>query len=794
MHLTMKSTLTILAVFLSSSALCQQADSQVSQQDPKSTADYMSNATGITRSLKINNQLNVPNNHPQYNSNENREDMENVGQVNRLVENRKSEKSEFQNFIKYATGKNLSFFGSDFFSNAPTTFAPLQNTPLSSEYVLGPGDEVVVRAWGSVDIDYRAVVDRSGNISIPTIGTITLAGVNAGNAETAVKSAISKLYRDVNVNVTFGRLRAMTVYVVGQAKKPGSYTVSGYSTLVTALLASGGPNPTGSMRNVQVKRGGKTVGTLDMYAFLAKGDKSNDVKLQDGDTIYIPPAVGHVALIGKVNVPAIYELKSTNETLSSILDLAGGLPVVADPRRAFLERIEPNKSQPRSVEDFALNKAGLAKTLKDGDVLTVTPITPEFSNAVSLHGNVGQELRVPFKDGMRVRDLIPNREVLITRASIERQNFEGKEGRLNNEERDDNNRKDSSTTGFTDNTRVEVKNTAAISARIGNLIDDVNWDYAVIERVDRNTLNVSLIPFNLGKAMESTESQDNVLLQPGDSVTVFSQNDIQVPVAKRKVFARIEGEVNVPGVYQMSPGETIQSLIAKAGGTTTNAYLFGIEFYREQVRKEQQANLEKAVRRLESQMRSENAKAAANDSGAQDPAAIAAKLKAAKESSAEAIAKLSELKATGRISFGLAANDDSFNKLPSLKLENGDHLVIPSRPDFVHVFGAVNQESSMIWNKGGTVSKYLADAGPTSEADLENVFVLRANGTVLSSTGRGWFSSVNSAELMPGDSIVVPEKLNKESAYKTFTNGLKDWAQILSGFGISAAAIKSLRQ
>jgi len=275
---------------------------------------------------------------------------------------------------------------------------------------------------------------------------------------------------------------------------------------------------------------------------------------------------------------------------------------------------------------------------------------------------------------------------------------------------------------------------------------------------------------------------------------VFSQNDIQVPVAKRKVFARIEGEVNVPGVYQMSPGETIQSLIAKAGGTTTNAYLFGTEFYREQVRKEQQANLEKAVRRLESQMRSENAKAAANDTGSQDPAAVAAKLKAAKESSAEAIAKLSELKATGRISFGLAANDDSFNKLPSLKLENGDHLVIPSRPDFVHVFGAVNQESSMIWNKGGTVGKYLADAGPTSEADLENVFVLRANGTVLSSTGRGWFSSVNSAELMPGDSIVVPEKLNKESAYKTFTNGLKDWAQILSGFGISAAAIKSLRQ
>ena len=781
MHLKMKSTLPIFAILLASRVFAQQADQQ-GNAEVKSNADFMGNATGVSRSLKISNlpaaQFNNEQNIPQ----QSRAGFEGNSQLGRAADNKKIEKSEFQNFIKYATGKNLALFGSEFFANTPSSFAPLQNTPVPSEYVLGPGDEVTVRAWGSVDIDYRATIDRNGVINIPTIGTVSLAGVKAGDADSVIKSSVAKLYRDVAVSVSFGRLRAITVYVVGQASQPGSYTVSGFSTLVTALLVSGGPNTTGSMRNVQVKRSGKTVGSLDMYAFLAKGDKSNDVKLQDGDTIYIPPAFGHVALMGKVNVPAVYELKSANETLSSMLEVAGGLPVIADPRRAFLERIEPGKSQPRSVEDFALNKVGLAKTLKNGDVLTVASITPEFSNAVSLRGNVGQQLRVPFKAGMRIRDLIPNREALMTRASIERQNYEGKEA------------EGDTSPAFGDNTRFRLNDTSSISSRIGNLIDDVNWDYAVIERIDRETLNVSLIPFNLGKAMEDPANSDNVLLQPGDSVTVFSQNDIQVPIAKRKVFARVEGEVNVPGVYQMSPGETLQSLIAKAGGTTTNAYLFGTEFYREQVRKEQQANLEKAVRRLESQMRSENAKAAANDSGGQDPAAIAAKLKAAQEASAQTIAKMHELKATGRISFGLAANDENFDTLPVLKLENGDHLVVPSRPDFVHVFGAVNQESSMIWRKGGSVGKYLADAGPTSEADLENVFVLRANGTVLSSTGRGWFSSVNSAELMPGDSIVVPEKLNKESAYKTFTNGLKDWAQILSGFGITAAAIKSLRQ
>jgi protein involved in polysaccharide export with SLBB domain len=136
------------------------------------------------------------------------------------------------------------------------------------------------------------------------------------------------------------------------------------STLVTALFASGGPNANGSMRRVQVKRAGKVVAELDLYAFIAKGDKSADIKLQDGDSIYIPPAGGYVAMAGKVNTPAIYELKSGNDTIESLLDFAGGMPVIADPRRAFLERIDPNKNHPRSVEEFALNEEGLKRTAR----------------------------------------------------------------------------------------------------------------------------------------------------------------------------------------------------------------------------------------------------------------------------------------------------------------------------------------------------------------------------------------------------------------------------------------------
>ncbi len=751
----MKSTLPIVAFLAVSSAFAQQAE--------VATMDVQSQ---VSKPARITNQAGL--------QMQSRPAGDEVPQRIENKNNEKTENSEFQSFIRYATGKSLPVFGADFFQNTPSSFAPLQNTPVPSEYMLGAGDELLIRAWGSLDVDYRAVVDRNGAISIPTIGNINLAGVKASDAEAVIRSSIAKLYRDVTVNVSFGRLRAITVYVVGQARKPGSYTVSGFSTLVTALLVSGGPNAAGSMRNVQVKRNGKVQGSLDLYAFIAKGDKSSDIKLQDGDTIFIPAAVGHIALTGKVNTPAIFELKTANESISSVLDLAGGMPVVADPRRAFLERLDPSKSQPRTVEEFALNGAGLAKTLKNGDLLTVTAITPDFANAVTLRGNVNQALRVPFKSGMRIRDLIPNRESLITRASVQRQN-------------------DILLQQTVDGLDEKKENASSLSARIGNLFDDVNWDYAVIERIDRATLNVSLIPFNLGRALDTANAEDNLQLQAGDAVTVFSQNDIRVPVAKRKVFARIEGEVNVPGVYQMAPGETLQSLVAKAGGATSNAYLFGTEFYRDKVRAEQQVNLEKTIRRLESQLRTESAKSTANQSGA-DGQLAALKVKSEQDSGMQALARMRELKATGRVSLDLSANDENTDKLPQLKLENGDQLIIPSRPDFVHIFGAVNQESSVIWRKGTTVEKYLANAGVTSEADVEGIFVLRANGTVLSSTGRGWFSSVSSAEVMPGDSIVVPERLNKETTYKSVINGLKDWAQILSGFGISAAAIKSLRQ
>ena len=682
--------------------------------------------------------------------------------------------SEFQKFIADSTGKILPVFGTEFFANAPGTFTPISGAPVPADYPLGVGDELMIRGTGSIDIDYRATIDRSGQISIPTVGTVSLAGVKASDAESVIRNAVATMYKGVKINVNFGKLRAITIYVVGQANRPGTYTVSSLSTLVTTLFASGGPNANGSMRHLQVKRAGKVVADLDLYAFIAKGDKSADIKLQDGDSIYIPAATGHVALVGKVNTPAIYELRTANDTIESMLDIAGGMPVVADPRRAYLERIDASKSQPRSVEQFALSDAGLKRTLKNGDVLNITSITPDFSNAVILRGNVDQAIRAPFVAGMHVSDLIPNREYLITRSSIKRQNSAVSTG---------------------ENDKLTNEAVGNIASRIGGLIDEINWDYAVVERINRSDLTVSLIPFNLGKVFSEPSSPDNVQLQPGDTVTIFSQQDVAVPMDKRRVFVRVEGEVKVPGVYQMNAGETLQSLLVRAGGTTADAYFFGTAFYREQVRAEQQANLEKAAIKLENQLRIEQSKSLANVRAVSvDAQATEAQRQANLEIAQENIARFKQLKPTGRIAFGLDPAEKSFARLPQLKLENGDRLVIASKPEFIHIFGAVNAEASPMWRSNTRVDDYLKKAGLTTEADAENVFVMRTDGSVVARNTESWaFGGIGGVIVMPGDTIVVPEKFDKETAWAKFTKGTREWAQIFANFGLGAAAIKILR-
>ena len=199
--------------------------------------------------------------------------------------------------------KKVARFGAAFFRNPPSTFAPGNEVPVGPDYIVGPGDSFRIDVWGMVQGAWTVTVDRNGLVSIPTVGTFPVAGLTFGQLKTTLGQAVGRLYSGFEISVSMGQLRSITVFVTGHARKPGSYTVSSLSTLVNALLACGGPDGNGSMRDVQVKRSGKVVAHFDLYDFLLKGDKTHDVRLQPQDVIFISQAGGSGGPLGQREDP-----------------------------------------------------------------------------------------------------------------------------------------------------------------------------------------------------------------------------------------------------------------------------------------------------------------------------------------------------------------------------------------------------------------------------------------------------------------------------------------------------------
>lgn len=261
---------------------------------------------------------------------------------------------------------------------------------IQGRVVLGPGDELVIRAWGKIDLDARVTVDRNGQIFLSKVGVVTVAGLRFEQAEGYLHAAISALYKDFDLNVALGKLPSIQVFVLGSARRPGVYTVSSLSTLMNALFACGGPSSTGSMRRIQLRRNGRLLSEFDLYDLAQKGDQSHDVPLLPGDVIFIPPIGPQAAISGSVNQPGIYELRGET-TVAAALAGAGGLTSLAGSVHVQLERIDDRSTH--RVDEFSLDAAGLQRTLKDGDLLRIFPISPKFDNAVNLHGNVAEPSR-----------------------------------------------------------------------------------------------------------------------------------------------------------------------------------------------------------------------------------------------------------------------------------------------------------------------------------------------------------------------------------------------------------------
>lgn len=671
-----------------------------------------------------------------------------------------SELTDFQKLVQSSIGQALPVYGENLFANVPTTFAPVDRVPVTADYVIGPGDELLIRAWGQIDLDIHARVDRNGEIYIPKVGSISVAGLKYDQLKGFLLSHIGRIYQNFDLDVTMGELRSIDIYVVGQARRPGRYTVSSLSTLANAIFASGGPSPSGSMRRIELKRGSKTITDFDLYDLLLKGDKSKDVLLLPEDVIYIPAIGPQVAMGGQINVPAIYELKDET-TLGDVLKLAGGLSTTAYGAKVFIEAI--NDRQDRTIQEVKLDKPGLAHPMKDGDIVNFALISPRFENSVTLRGNVAAPGRYPWHEGMRVTDLIPNRDFLITREYWKQQNAitlqeENSGGKMTEHLND-------------------VRRNAP----------EINWDYAVIQRISQQDLSTELLPFNLGKAVLEHDQSANLELRPGDIIIIFSQADLRVPREQQTKLVRLEGEFPSAGIYRVQPGEKLQDVVRHAGGLAPSAYLYAAVFTRESTRIQQQERLDAAIAQMERDIARQTAQSTQNARTAEEANTAKATLEAQRAS----LDKLRQLKADGRIVLNLHPNDDQVSEIPDIPLEDGDEFFVPSRPIVVSVVGDVYNQGSFIQQPGKTVNNYLRNAGgPTRNADKGRIFVVRANGAVVSKDAASafWSGGFDSMVMMPGDTVVVPEQLNPGAAWRNF----KDFSQILFNFGLAAAAIKVL--
>lgn len=768
--------------------------------------------------------------------------------------------TEFQKFVASTTGQVLPIYGADLFRRVPSTFAPLDLSPVPANYTIGPEDELRIRVWGQVNFRADVRVLRSGDIYLPQVGQVHVAGIPYSDLDAHLRQALARIYKNFDLTAEVGQIRSIQVYLAGAARRPGVYTVSSLSTLVDALFSSGGPSTSGSLRHIELRRSGAVITDFDLYALLIHGDKSKDAPLQSGDVIFIPPVGPQVALYGSVRNPALYELRA-DESLADALADAGGVSTVAAEARVAIERISDHRD--RYAMEVAWDASGMKTPLADGDLVQVLSILPKYQKTVILRGNTANPGRFAWHPDMRLSELIPDKESLITRnywwrrarLGMPTPEFEPLQnlpylrqpttpieltpdqlggptpgvgttgytpgmqqptanGQTSNNQAFANNSQGAALYGLDANGMAQGAN-AAISSPdqrtgsnglpidpsnqqqgaapqrtdVGPVAPEIDWDYAVIQRQDPATLKTILISFDLGRLVLQHDATQDLTLEAGDVVTVFSQADIHVPIAAQTKFVRLEGEFVHAGIYTVTPGETLRDLVTRAGGFTSAAYLYGSEFTRVSTRVLQQSRMDEYIQSLEMQMQRGNlALASSPVTSPMDLASGAA----AQTSEQQLLGQLRQMRATGRIVLELRPGSAGIDALPDITLENGDHFIVPPVPAAVNVVGAVFDQNSFLYENARRSGDYLhLSGGPNRDADKKDIFIIRADGSVVSraSANGAWGNEFDRLHMSPGDTIVVPEKSFKPSALR----GFLDWSQLFSQFALGAAAISVIQ-
>lgn len=724
-----------------------------------------------------------------------------------------------------AAEHGLRPFGYELFAGEPSTFAPATDIPIPIDYVIGPGDTIELQFFGAQNAIYTLTVTREGVLNMPELGPITVGGLRFSELQQTLQQRVSEQLIGVRASISMGRLRSIRIFILGDAYRPGSYTVSSLSTLTNALFVSGGIKTIGSLRNVQLKRDGQLVTTLDLYDLLLRGDTSRDSRLQPGDVIFIPPIGPTVGVDGEVRRPAIYELNG-ERTARDVLNLAGGLLPTAYPKASQVDRISENKE--RTVVDVDLSTAaGLSFALAGDDVLRVYSVLERKQDIVLLEGRVFRQGAYQWTQGMRITDLVRSLDdlqpgadpgyLLVRREIPGTMNIEVVSADLSAALRAPNsaanielrpkdlvrvfalesNRSDIVRPLVDElrsqSTRAAPTQVVTISGRVktpgeyplepemrisdllragGGLAEAAYAVEAELTRYSVGTGEVrqtALINIDLSRIVAGDTSAD-INLAAYDVLNVK-----EIPQWRDLESVRIDGEVRFPGTYPIRRGERLSSVIERAGGLTEISFADGAVFLRTKLRQREQEQLDELRERLESEA---NIAASSETDGPDDAAARQALL-----------AQLDSTVATGRLVIDLPRIlQGGHTSDADVVLEDGDRLLVPQRSQTVTIIGEVQFPTSHIYEPNVSRDEYIERSGGTSQnADKKRIYIVRADGAVVANSGSRFFRNRGGRDIRPGDTIVVPVDADQIRQLTLWTNV----STIIYNIGVAAAAVAS---
>jgi protein involved in polysaccharide export with SLBB domain len=723
----------------------------------------------------------------------------------------------------------LKPFGYDLFDNAPSTFAPLTDVPVPADYVVGPGDVLQVQLYGNQNRNLSLTVSRDGRVNFPQLGPISVGGRHFSQVKGDIEGRVARQMIGVSASVSMGDLRSIQVFVLGEVRFPGAYTVSGLATVTAAVFASGGVKPIGSLRHIQLKRQGTLVRTLDLYDLLLKGDTSNDAKLLPGDVIFIPPVGPTVSVYGEVQRPAIYELKGA-ESVADAVAMAGGFTTEADAGRGALTRVDEQRRRVVLDVDLGNDSAGL-QSLRNGDVLRIARLRPTLDSGVVLQGHVFRPGNFAWREGLRLsqviasvdelkadadqhyvlirRELAPDRRIAVLSADLAAAlRAPGSVADVELQPRDQLTVFDLSTAreriikplmnelavqgGFDRPTehvsisgRVKIPGEYPLEPgmrvadliRAGGTLDAAAFGGSaelsrhVVE--NGQVRRTQVLPIDLSAALRGDPAA-NVELQAFDGLYIK-----EISGWSKQEQVELRGEVRFPGTYPIRKGETLRSVIERAGGLTEQAFADGSVFTREDLRLREQEQLDRLTERLRVDLASMSLMAArASQGGAQQTYAVGQSL----------LEQLRSAEAVGRLVIDLedvlAAPAGSSR---DVMLRDRDTLVIPKRSQEVTVMGEVQNVTSHLYAPDLSRSEYIdLSGGYTRSADKRHTYVVRANGAVVADASNWVVRS--GPGIRPGDTIVVPlntDRMPKLALWQSAT-------QILYNIAIAVAAVNAL--